>query len=132
MSIRSDLTTALTTALAGTSVGVSTELPWVTGDIPLHEKNMKKIYLDAEQYNIEQLHTTLDRNDVSSRETVVTAYFTVDAKNQPSDIDTIIFSVVNAKESIIDCYNRECDISTTIEEDRITYQIEYRFFRINN
>lgn len=132
MTIRSDLLTAITTAVTGSSVSVSTELPWVTGGVPLHEKNMKKIYLDSEQYNIEQLHTTLDGNDVSSRETIVTAFLTVDAKNQPLDIDSIISSIIGTKETITDCYIRECDVSTTIEEDRITHNFEFRLFRINN
>ena len=132
MTIRSDLLTAITAAVTGTSVSTSTELPWVTGGVPLHQKNMKKIYLDSEQYNIEQLHTTLDGNDVSRRETVVTAYLTVDAKNQPLDIDTIISAVIGTKETIVDCYIRQCDLSSTIEEDRITYTFEFRLFRINN
>ena len=131
MTIRSDLLSAITTAVTGSSVSVSTELPWVTGGIPLYDKNMKKIYVDTEEYIIEQLHTTFDANDVNRRETTVEAYLTVDAKNQPADIETILSAIIGTKDTIINCYNRMYDLSSTINEDRVTYTIEFKFLRIN-
>lgn len=131
MTIRSDLLTAITTALTGSSVSVSTELPWVTGGVALYNKNMKKIYVDQEQVDIEVLHRTLDRNDISQRETLVSAFLTVDAKNQPSDINTVIENVIATKESIANCFVQECDVETSIEEDRITYEFVFRFISVN-
>lgn len=131
MSIRTDLLANVTTQLNGTSVSVSNELPWSSGGVPLYNKNMKKFYLSSENRDITQLHTTLDRSDVFQTETTLTGYITVDAKNEPSDIDAIVASVLNSRNVITGQYINECLVETETEEDRITYTFTYRFLKVN-
>lgn len=132
MTIRSTLLANVTTSLSGSNVSVSSELPWESGGVPLYEKNMKKFYLSQESASISQLFATIDRNDVFQKETFLTAYITVDAKNQPADIDSVVSSVLNSRKSIADQSVNECTVDIDTEEDRITYTFEYRFVTITN
>lgn len=130
MSIRTELLANVTDQLNSTSIGVSTELPWESGTQPLYQKNMKKLYIDELNQTITQLHTTLDRNDVFQTETIVNAYLTVDAKNQPSDIDTVVTSLLNSKNAITSQFTNECSVNIETLEDKITYTFEYRFLKV--
>jgi hypothetical protein len=130
--IRNALLANVTTNVATTSIGVSTELPWSQGDTPLYDKNMKKFYLSEESSATTQLFATIDRNDVFQKETSLTGFLTVDAKNQPSDIDTVVAAVINSRLTIADQSVNECAVTTETEDDRITYTFEYRFVTITN
>ncbi len=131
MSIRDTIMANVTTALTGTSVSVSSELPWESGGTPLYEKNMKKFYLSAASKNITQNQITLDNNDVYQTETTLTGFIAVDAKNEPSDISTIISGVLNSKNSVTDQFILECDMTTELLDDRNVYTFNYRFVTIN-
>lgn len=131
MSIRDTLLADITTALSGTSVKVSSELPWNSGGTPLYEKNMKKFYLSNESKEISQNIITLDAHDVYQTETTLTGYITVDAKNEPADINQIVSAVLNSKNAVANQFILECSASTDIDEDRNTYTFEYRFVTIN-
>jgi hypothetical protein len=127
MSIRTTLLNAVTTSLASTSVKTSSELPWITGETPLYEKNMRTVYFDQEDTEVVQLHRTLDGNDVYQVTTTVFAYLTVDAKNQPADMAAIL-SAMNAARSIVpDQFDTELITSSENQDDRKTYTFEYGF-----
>lgn len=130
MAIRSDLLTVLTANLSSTSVAVSTQVPYVSGDIPLYVKNMKKLYIDEEQQDITELFNSLDNNDVYQTETTVNAYVCVDAKTQPTDIDTIVSTCLNAKNSIANTIIRESSVENEYQDDKIIYTFEYRFITV--
>ena len=131
MAIRDDILANVTTALTGSNVSVSSQLPWSSGDVPLYQKNMKKFYLSEASQEITPLQATLGSDDVYQTESILTGYITVDAKNQPGDINTIISGVLNSKNSVVNQFRRECFGSTEIEDDRITYIFEYRFVKVN-
>lgn len=130
MAIRDDLLTGLTTNLASSNVSVSTELPFISGDIPLYQKNMKKVYLDEQQENITELFNSLDNNDVFETETLINAYLCVDAKNSLGDIDTIINTIQSERTNISNKTVRECNLTTDFIDDKIVYTFEYRFIAI--
>lgn len=130
MTIRSTLLANLSTSLSSSSVSTSSELPFAAGGIALYEKNMKKLYLDYDQNNRVELFSTLDYNDVFQQEVTVNGYLTVDAKNQPSDIDTIVNTIVNSRLSVANCHLRECGVTNEYAEDRNTYTFEFRFLTI--
>lgn len=130
MAIRDTLLANLTTSLTGTNVSISSELPFSAGGINLYDKNMKKLYLDQDQNQRTQLFTTIDNNDVFQQEILVNGYLTVDAKNQPGDISNVITRVVNSRFSVANCYVRECEVTNTYAEDRITYNFEFRFLTL--
>jgi hypothetical protein len=130
MSLRTELLANVTTALTGSSVAVSSELPWSSGGQELYRKNKKKFYLSETNQNITQLQSTLDTNDVFQTEDVLTAYLTVDAKNQPADIQTVVSAVLNSRLSVDDYFVRECEASSETESDEIIYTFEYRFVKL--
>ena len=131
MTVRSDILTQLGTNLAThTNVKLSQELPWETGDNPLYLQNMKTVYVDEEQINVEQLYRTLDQSNVNSTVTTVNAYLSVDAKNQLSDITTVVSNILLARNAISSTTDSASDYETDIEDDVITYTFEYTFTTI--
>lgn len=130
MTIRDTLLANLSISLSGSNVSTSSELPFTSAGVALYEKNMKKLYIDADQNNRVELFSTLDYNDVFQQEITVNAYLTVDAKNQPSDIQTVIDKIVNSRLSVANCHLRECGVTNEYSEDRNTYTFEFRFLTI--
>ena len=125
--MRDTLLTAITANLTSSSVSVSSELPWIQGDTPLYSINMKKFYLDEEQISKTVLIETLDDNKIDETETIMEGFLEVDAKNQLSDIDTVISGILNSKSAIADTTIAESSYTTETENDRITYTFEFRF-----
>jgi hypothetical protein len=130
MAFRNTLLANLNVSLANTTISTSSELPFTAGGVNLYDKNMKKLYLDNDQNQRTQLFSTIDNNDVFQQEILVNGYLTVDAKNQPGDISNVITRVVNSRFSVANCYVRECEVTNTYAEDRITYNFEFRFLTI--
>lgn len=130
MAVRDTLLANLATTLANTNVSTSSELPFTSAGVALYDKNMKKLYLDVDKNNRTELLSTLDNNDVWQQEILVNGYLSVDAKNQPSDIETVVDRVVNSRLSVANCYLRECAVTNEYAEDRITYSFEFRFLTI--
>ena len=120
----------MATTLANTNVSTSSELPFTSAGVALYDKNMKKLYLDVDKNDRTELFSTLDNNDVWQQEIIVNGYLTVDAKNQPTDIETVVDRVVNSRLSVANCYLRECAVTNEYTEDRITYSFEFRFLTI--
>ncbi len=131
MSIRDSLLTELSTRVAGTSFRVSTELPWQSGDVDLYVKNKKNIYIDKPQSDITEMYLTLRHDcDVYQNDTIVEAYVAVDAKNEPSDTDTMVASLIAAKDSITDQIKNLCEVQTEITGDVNVYTFTYTFTQI--
>lgn len=131
MSIRSTLLTQLTTDLATGNISVSQELPYTSGSDTLNIKNMKVLYLDAEETELTEAYSFVNNsNDIYQTESVLNAFLSVDAKNQPSDLDTRITSILNAKSSVANVTSATSSVTTEIESDILTYTFEYRFTTI--
>jgi hypothetical protein len=130
MAIRDTLLANLSVALSTNTVTTSSELPFTQAGVAMYDKNMKKLYLDYDQTEVTEMISTLDNNDVPQREITVNGYFSVDAKNLPSDIDTVVSRVLNSRLSVSNCFNRECSLTTDFTEDRITYNFAFRFLTI--
>jgi len=130
MAIRDTLITGLTANLASSNVSVSSELPFVqSGDVRLDIKNKKTLYIDQDNVTKEVLYNTLN-GDVYQTLTSVTGYLTVDAKNQPGDIDTITDSIREARLGITGPFSRECATQTDITTDYITYTFDFEFITV--
>jgi hypothetical protein len=126
--MRAELLSYLSTATSATTIRTVSELPWNTAGEPLYIKNMKKFYLDQEEYTESVLIPVLPgQNDVMQRAVSVTGYFAVDAKNQPSGLSTAITTILGAKDRTgIDNFGIESDYTTEIQDDVIIYTVEYR------
>ena len=130
MAIRDNLKANLDVSLAGSNVSVSSELPYSVGGETLYNKNMKYLYLDEDNIEVTELISCLDNNDVNQTETEVTGFLSVDAKNQPGDIDTIITSILNSRNAISNQTIRECEMTTENANDVITYTFNFRFVTV--
>ncbi len=130
MAIRDTLLANLSVALTG-NVTTASELPFTAAGVALYEKNMKKLYVDYDRTAFTEMFNTLTpATDVPQREITVNAFFTVDAKNLPSDIDTVVSKVLNSRLSVANCHVRECNMTNLFAEDRLTYTFEFRFLTI--
>tara|TARA_R110000796_G_scaffold66204_3_gene152466 strand:- start:316 stop:741 length:426 start_codon:yes stop_codon:yes gene_type:complete len=135
--IRNTLITNLTTTLTGSNASVSSELPFIqSGDVRLDIKNKKTLYIDQENVTKEVLYNTLGAQTLANVSqptaiyetiTTVTGYLTVDAKNQPGDIDTITNAIIESRLGITGPYSRECVSTTEITLDYITYEFDFEF-----
>jgi len=129
--IRDDLITQITTNLTSyTEFNVVSDLPYDASGQPLYQKNFKTVYIDEQEDTKTQLYRTLDQGEVFQTDTVVNAYVTVDAKNQPSDIDNVITGILNAKSVVTNTQLNEATYETEIEDDYITYTFEYNFTNV--
>lgn len=130
MSIRSDLLSQITTNLVSyTNFKVSAELPFDTAGQPLYQKNMKTVYLAEEQQEVTQLVPLLT-GEIMQTQTTVEGFLVVDAKNQPSDIDTVIDQILAARTVVGATIDSSASVETEIEDDRITYSFEYNFIKL--
>ena len=128
MSKRTDLITQITTNLAAhTTFSVSSELPFESGGIPLYDKNLNVVYVDEQQIAVEELYDTLDQQGVNTTTTTINAYLSVDAKNQISDIDTVVANLLIARNVVTNTIENTSNYETDIAEDVITYTFEYNF-----
>ena len=130
MAFRDTIITGLTANLATSNVSVSSELPFNSGGEPLYIKNKKHVYVDEDNKEVTELYNTLDGNDIFQTETTVQAFLTVDAKNQPSDIDTIVDTVVAERLGVSGPHIKECAVDTEITLDYITYSFDFRFITV--
>jgi hypothetical protein len=125
--MRAELLAFLTTATSTATVKTVSELPWNTAGEPLYLKNMKKMYLDQTQRVETTLIPTLNGADVFQRDLIVTGYFAVDAKNEPTGLSTAITKILSAKDMTgITNFGSESDYTTEIQDDVIIYTVEYR------
>lgn len=130
MAIRDDLITQITTNLSGyTNFRVSSELPFESGGNSLFLKNKRTIYVDDLSEEQIQLYRTIDQGTVYQTQTIVEAFLTVDAKNQPTDIEDVIQAILNAKSVVTETQSNEAIVASDIEDDYITYTFEYTILK---
>lgn len=126
--MRVELLTYLTAQLTGT-IKTSQELPWSEGENPLYIKNARRVYLDEPNTEQADFLPTLGNLSINARVTTIRWYLSMDAKNRNSDLDSALTILGSAKDitTITGVWQRQFDYITTINDDRITYEGEYRF-----
>lgn len=130
MAFRDTLKANLDVALASTNVSVSAELPYSSAGEALYLKNMKYVYIDEDNISKTVMFPTLDKSDVSETTTTVTAYLAVDAKNDLSDIDTVVASILSSRDAVTGQTVNECEMETDIEDDILTYTFNFNFITV--
>jgi len=119
-------------ALGSTTLGtfsVSSELPYDASGTPLYLKNFKKIYVDVDQVGQEATVATLDGSSWVDETTTVRAYFVTDAKQLPSNYETLVDAVKETRltTDIIGATKRRCQVSTRFEADALVTEFEFSF-----
>lgn len=135
--MRSDVLAYYQTLKLGT-YSVSEELPWSQNGTPLYLVNLRKIYVDADQIDqtvlLEHLNTlggSQIRSQTSETRTV-RAFFANDAKVLPANYDSVVESLTLARvQNYTAGYTqRNCQVTTEFQEDRLITTLEFTFTRI--
>ena len=87
---------AIPRATLGT-YSVSEELPWEQNGQPLYLNNLKTIYVDVDQVAQEPLYNVLNFADPLDEITTVRVYFVNDAKQLPSNYESLVAAVKDAR-----------------------------------
>ena len=126
--MRTELLTYLTANLTG-DIKTSQELPWSEGLNPLYIKNARRVYLDEPNTEQDDFLPTLGTLSINARITTVRWFLSMDAKNRNADLDSALTILGSAKDitTITGVWQRQFDYTTTIDNDRIIYEGEYRF-----
>lgn len=129
--MREELIAYLKTLNFGT-IAVSDELPWSKDGDPLYLKNFKRIYVDRPLITQDAAINTLAGASIVNQTTTLTAYLTVDAKNQPSNLATIISSMTQARGEIQSAnqHSRTCQVSQSYQGDALVTEFEYNFIEL--
>jgi hypothetical protein len=130
--MRAQLLSAITSATSTlTQFAVSQELPWEQDGLPLYLKNKKKIYVDKEHRTETTMFSVLGGNNILQDDIITNAYLAVDAKNQPTQLDTFITRVLGASTSTgITNFKFESDYTADKQEDVLIYTFEFRLSTI--
>jgi hypothetical protein len=111
---------------------VSNELPWNESGTELYVKNLKKIYVDIDQVQVDPQILTLDGRNINNEITIIRIFFANDAKQVPANYSDVVSELKTAKdiEAAQGFTRRECQVSTDIQADRLVTTIELRFIKI--
>lgn len=113
---------------------LSQELPWTDSGTPLYLKNPKKIYVDVPEFINESILRTLSGTSINNEQKIVRIYFASDAKQIPSNYDTIVDDLKLAKDitTIEGVSRRECNVTKTFENDLLVTELELRFTNLSS
>lgn len=107
---------------------LSSEIPWEDGGVPLYIKNLKKIYVGLTEKTEESVVRTLDALQISAKVSIVRIFFACDAKQIPSNYETLVDDLLDAKNITIDgVTRRESDVTTSTQADILVTELQIRF-----
>lgn len=115
-----------------TNFNVSEELPYSTSGIAIYMKNLKRIYVDLEQVTNEPFIQLFGDYNVNSEVHSVRLYFTTDAKQLPSDYNSVVSDIRLGKNvTTTEAYfRRDVTSSTTFDNDIMITEFEFRFTKL--
>ena len=114
------------------SFNLTNELPWSSAGTALYLKNPKRIYVDVDQITQDLSIAALNGLIINNEQTVIRVFFTCDAKQLPSNYETIVSNIRAGRNTtdITGVIRRECDVSTSFVEDMLVTEFEFRFTNI--
>tara|TARA_R110000796_G_scaffold78978_1_gene175908 strand:+ start:2015 stop:2407 length:393 start_codon:yes stop_codon:yes gene_type:complete len=112
---------------------VSSELPYTNSGVELYTKNAKTIYVDTPDIEVTTFLANLDSVNIDQTTTTVQVYFTSDAKQQATNLDTLVAGIRALKDnSAFTGFNtRECVYTVDYANDTIVSEFEFRFTQIS-
>jgi len=120
------------TGLSRGTFAMSTELPYDVSGQPLYLKNYKRIYVDADQVNQDAVTDVMNAAGFVDETTIVRAYFVTDAKQLPSNYESLVEDMRDARltTAITGVVRRLCQVTTRYESDALITQFEYSFTKL--
>lgn len=130
--MRNELLTFIKSLNVGT-LGVSSDIPFNDGGVPLYLKNARTIYVDRPQTTNEPFIQTLGGVNIGNETTSISVYYSLDAKQLIANYETILSNLKTAKDitTIEGINRRELDVNTEYEGDILVTQLEFRYIKIN-
>lgn len=110
---------------------VSTELPWDTSGTPLYQRNKRTVY--ASEPNVVdsiQLNTICGSNRVIARESTVTVYLAVDAKQKPTGYDQLVSGILDLQSQFRNFFSVDISLTNTLESDTLLAEFEFRIVEL--
>ena len=88
---------------------------------------MKKVYVDRDRMEETTLIPTLNGGEVFQNDLISEVYLAVDAKNPPSQLDSVITKILSAKATTgVVNFGSESDYTVDKQEDVLIYTFEFR------
>jgi len=114
------------------SFKLSSKLPWDDNGQGLYHHNKKHIYVDQDQTSQNSLINTFAGPTVVEEETLVTVYFVNDAKQIPTEYDSLVASIKQAVgvDATGPWISRSVNIDKTYEQDSVLTKLEFSFKKI--
>lgn len=114
------------------SLGVTNDLPFDDSGVPLYTKNVKRVYVDAEQVATDPIIQTLGGVNIYNEGTSVAIYFAVDAKTLITNYNTVVNTIKTVKDnvSIDGVHSRLADVATEYVNDLLITQITITLTKI--
>jgi hypothetical protein len=131
--MRTELRTQIVTNISAyTNFGVSTELPWESNDVALYSSNMKTVYVGEDSVEVSELVPVVNGVDVYQTETIVPVYLSVDAKNDPDNLSSVLSGIRSAKDltTVDGIISRNVNMNTEIDADVTTYTFIFTFITL--
>lgn len=134
--MRGDLVTKLKN-LSGATLGtftVTDELPWTSDNTPLYVKNLKRIYIDKTQTDLDPILDTLDGDGFATEISTTTVYYACDAKQLPTNYDTLTSAIRDIRLDFGDnnWTQRRVTATSEFEGDRLVQSLEFVAERVVN
>ena len=111
---------------------VSTELPFSAAGVEMYLKNVKRIYVDTEQIEVEPFLAFMNGLTINKEITSLNVYFATDAKTLASDYSSTLASIQLGRNIVApgvytDTYSV---VSTEYVNDLLVTTVEIRFVKI--
>jgi hypothetical protein len=110
----------------------SVELPWIDSGVALYRKNLKKVYVDVDQVEMEPVYTALNGLQIQAEVTIVRVYFASDAKTLPANYEDVVQQIKAARDAVtIEGTTRKTvTVATEFDSDVIITELEFRFTKL--
>lgn len=114
-------------------LAISTDLPFDESNTPLYTKNIKRIYVDREQFSSEPVIQTLGGVNINNETTSVTVFFAVDAKTPLTSYNTVVSTIKGVKDitTVAGVHTRSATVETEYQNDLLITQVVITFTRIS-
>lgn len=121
---------ALSSSTLGTFT-VTEELPWESDGVPLYLKNLKRIYVDVQETDLDPIADTLDGSGFAVEASVVSVAFGCDAKTLPANYDSLVTAIRSIRIDFGDGWKqRRIQHTAEFDADRLVTTFEFRFERV--
>ena len=114
-----------------TGFAFSKDLPYSSSGEDLYIKNVKRIYVGEESTEQVPFISVMSSHNVDSLVTTISVYFTTDAKQTPTNYQSVVTAIRGIKELFIgEYFRRECSVTTELQADLQITQLDFTFTRL--